>query len=96
MLVSHEVPLSLLEKSRSFNDYDYALVHLFEIYPEFDLVSDGIRSTDLEFRNICSNYYDYYIDTYGINAVNLSGSIDERFKAAVKIINKRFRNLRNF
>lgn len=35
MLVSHEVPLSLLEKSRSFNDYDYALVHLFEIYPEY-------------------------------------------------------------
>ncbi|EPY8037346.1 hypothetical protein ACXG0S_001928 [Campylobacter coli] len=35
MLVSHEVPLSLLEKSRSFNDYDYALVHLFEIYPAY-------------------------------------------------------------
>lgn len=35
MLVSHEVPLSLLEKSRSFNDYDYALVHLLEIYPAY-------------------------------------------------------------
>jgi hypothetical protein len=33
--ISHEVPLSLLEESRSFNDYDYALVHLFEIYPEY-------------------------------------------------------------
>lgn len=30
MLVSHECPISLLEKSRQFNDYDYALVHLFE------------------------------------------------------------------
>lgn len=33
--VSHEVPLCLLEHSREFNDYDYALVHLFEIYPQY-------------------------------------------------------------
>lgn len=33
--ISHEVPLVLLKPSRSFNDYDYALVHLFEIYPEY-------------------------------------------------------------
>lgn len=30
MRVSHESPLELLEASRSYNDYDYALVHLFE------------------------------------------------------------------
>lgn len=30
MKVSHESPLILLEESRSYNDYDYALVHLFE------------------------------------------------------------------
>lgn len=35
MQISHEVPLVLLEKSREFNDYDYALVHLFEKYPEY-------------------------------------------------------------
>ena len=34
-LISHEVPLSLLEMSRWFNDYDYALVHLFEDYPHY-------------------------------------------------------------
>ena len=28
MLVSHEVPIPLLEKSKEFNDYDYALLHL--------------------------------------------------------------------
>lgn len=27
--ISHEVPICLLEESRDFNDYDYALVHLF-------------------------------------------------------------------
>jgi hypothetical protein len=35
MKISHEVPFALLEKSRSFNDYDYALVHLFEEHYEY-------------------------------------------------------------
>ena len=35
MKISHEVPTQLLELSRSFNDYDYALVHLFEINPDY-------------------------------------------------------------
>jgi hypothetical protein len=35
MKISHEVPLALLEKSREFNDYDYALVHLFETHPDY-------------------------------------------------------------
>jgi hypothetical protein len=30
MKFSHEVPLCLLEDSLSFNDYDYALVHLLD------------------------------------------------------------------
>lgn len=59
---------------------------VFYIKPEFDLVPDGVRSTDLDFRNICSSYYDYYINTYGIKVVNLSGSVDERFKTAVNSI----------
>ncbi len=35
MLISHESPLALLEKSRTYNDYSYALVHLFEKYPHY-------------------------------------------------------------
>ena len=35
MKISHESPLCLLEESRKFNDYDYALVHLFEEVPEY-------------------------------------------------------------
>ena len=35
MLVSHESPISMLEDSRYYNDYDYALVHLFETQPEY-------------------------------------------------------------
>jgi hypothetical protein len=33
--VSHESPLSILGPSRVYNDYDYALVHLFESRPEY-------------------------------------------------------------
>lgn len=35
MKISHEVPLCLLDESRSFNDYAYALVHLFEENKEY-------------------------------------------------------------
>ena len=35
MLISHEVPKCLFEKSLDFNDYDYALVHLFDQDPEY-------------------------------------------------------------
>lgn len=35
MLISHEVPKVMLVKSRFFNDYDYALVHLFNTEPEY-------------------------------------------------------------
>lgn len=33
--VSHESPISILERSSSYNDYGYALVHLFETHPEY-------------------------------------------------------------
>ena len=35
ILVSHESPLQLLSKSRSYNDLDYALVHLFDTHPDY-------------------------------------------------------------
>jgi len=33
--ISHEVPIDLLEDSRSFNCYDYCLVHLLETHPKY-------------------------------------------------------------
>lgn len=35
MKVSHESPISILTASKKYNDFDYALVHLFEQYPEY-------------------------------------------------------------
>lgn len=34
-LISHESPISLLEASLKYNDYDYCLVHLMEQEPEY-------------------------------------------------------------
>jgi hypothetical protein len=33
--VSHESPISILEESMEYNDYGYALVHLFETHPQY-------------------------------------------------------------
>ena len=35
ILVSHESPISLLEHSIAYNDYDYCLVHLMDKYPDY-------------------------------------------------------------
>lgn len=35
MKISHESPLYLINESKRYNDYDYALVHLFEEIPEY-------------------------------------------------------------
>jgi hypothetical protein len=35
MKVSHESPISILDYSKNYNDFDYALVHLFETHPDY-------------------------------------------------------------
>lgn len=52
MLISHESPLCLLEKSKEYNDYDYALVHLFEKYPAyFDFFKESIKTRKMYLDN---------------------------------------------
>ena len=36
MKVSHEVPISFLDISPEFNDYDYCLPHFLDQYPEYE------------------------------------------------------------
>ena len=50
MKISHEVPKELFEDSLKFNDYDYALVHLFDKDPEYlqfykNCVNKKVRSS---------------------------------------------------
>jgi len=43
--VSHESPISLLKESLQYNDYAYALVHLFETHTEYYNFFKKLRST---------------------------------------------------
>lgn len=43
--VSHESPISILDHSVAYNDYDYALVHLFETHPGYyDFFKKSLRA----------------------------------------------------
>lgn len=46
---SHESPSSILERSHTYNDYDYALVHLFEENPKY---YDYFRKSVLQGRTV--------------------------------------------
>jgi hypothetical protein len=44
MKISHEVPFCLMEQSRSFNDYEYSLVHLFEEHADYyDFFKESLK-----------------------------------------------------
>ncbi len=45
MKVSHESPVSILELSRNYNDFDYCLVHLLDQYPEYKNYYKSARAT---------------------------------------------------
>lgn len=45
MKVSHESPVSILEISREYNDFDYCLVHLLDELPEYQSFYSNARST---------------------------------------------------
>jgi hypothetical protein len=48
MKVSHECPISILEESRNFNDFDYCLVHLLEKHPEYNAYFQAAKHFDRE------------------------------------------------
>lgn len=43
--VSHESPISALDRSLTYNDYGYALVHLFETHPDYFMFFKRLRTT---------------------------------------------------
>jgi len=44
MKVSHETPISLLDFSRTYNDFDYCLVHLLDQHPEYKSFYSAART----------------------------------------------------
>lgn len=59
---------------------------MFYIAPEFDIVPDGVRSENVEFRDRVAQIFEEYIESYNINIIRLTGNVDERVKQFTDVI----------
>jgi nicotinamide riboside kinase len=50
----------------------------FYIAPEFDIVPDGVRSENSEFRTRVAELFEEYMEAHQLIPVRLTGSVDER------------------
>lgn len=56
---------------------------IFYIRPEFDMIEDGVRSTDINFRNEVLENFDYLAYRQN-NVVELHGTVEERMQTIMK------------
>jgi len=56
--------------------------HIFYLRPEFDLVDDGVRSSNIQFRDKITDLFEEYITNYNIESkvIVLTGTVEERYK----------------
>lgn len=55
---------------------------------DIQLVDDGERSTNIEFRNDIIDIYNEWLDTFSGNVVTLTGDVDNRFNQIINEIKK--------
>jgi len=89
-LYDHQrVSLSTLHKfENATNIYINYYDKIFYIPPEFDIIPDGYRDGDREFRNKIVDIFDYYIDKYNIDVIKLRGSVEDRLNSLYDNIEK--------
>jgi len=65
---------------------------IFYIPAEIELVKDGVRSEDLEFKKNIDELFNSFFSTFGksFNLIEVKGSIDERFEIVTKHIDNLF------
>ena len=56
---------------------------IFYIKPEFDIVEDGVRATDITFRDEILKIFEEVLKEENIKTISLSGSIQERKDAVI-------------
>lgn len=66
------------------NKYDY----IFYLEPEFALVDDGVRSANIEFRDMILDLFRKRIAKDHIKVTQLTGSVEERVSQLKKAIEK--------
>ena len=52
--------------------------HIFYLVPEFDIEDDGVRSTDIDFRNEIVELFEKYIKAIDILVIKLTGTVEQR------------------
>ncbi len=52
--------------------------HIFYLTPEFDIEDDGVRSTDIDFRNEIVKLFEKYINAMNIPVIKLTGTVEQR------------------
>ena len=57
---------------------------IFYLIPEFDIEDDGVRSTDIDFRNEIVTIFNEYIIECEIPVIQLTGSVDNRVSLIVE------------
>lgn len=62
--------------------YDY----VFYIKPEFDLVDDGVRSSDKSFRDEIAELFESIIEIENLKVHKLTGSVRERLTTVINTI----------
>ena len=60
---------------------------IFYLTPEFDIIPDGVRSTNVDFRNEVADIFEEIIKSYKLTVVRLLGGVEERLSAMRKILN---------
>src|SRR5574344_1654598 len=75
--ISQIVLLNHQQALRRFLKKNPDVIHIY--FPiEFDLVDDGVRSTNKEFQKEIDNYVVDILNEYNINYIKVSGSVEER------------------
>lgn len=64
--------------------YDY----IFYLVPEFDIEDDGVRSTDIDFRNEIVILFEQYIKACNIPVIKLTGTVEQRLNKIKETINE--------
>jgi len=60
---------------------------LFFIHPvDVKLINDGVRSTDIDFRNRIIEIYNEFNIDFDANVVKISGTVSERWNTINKIL----------
>ena len=63
--------------------------HVFYIEPEFDIVDDGVRSTNLSFRNEIADLFETTIEKEKLTMHSVKGSVRNRVNSIIDLLEGR-------